>query len=93
VRITGELERGELSLRIRPLADPRDVDVVTRLVSRGILAFFSASIGLVGVLLLGIGGGEEILGTHLNALLGYAGLIAATALGLRVPVAITRDAG
>jgi ubiquinone biosynthesis protein len=92
-RITGALERGELSLRIRPLADRCDVAFITSIVNRLILAFFSASIGLVGVFLLRVGGGVDIFGTQLNVLLGYGGLVAATALGLRVIVAITRDAG
>jgi ubiquinone biosynthesis protein len=92
-RITGAFERGELSLRIRPFADPRDVAFITTLVNRLILAFFSASIGLVAVFLLRVGGGADMFGTQLNVLLGYGGLVAATALGLRVIVAITSDAG
>jgi ubiquinone biosynthesis protein len=92
-RITGGLERGELSLRISPFADPRDVAFITTIVNRLVLAFFSASIGLVAVFLLRVGGGADVFGTDLNALLGYGGLVAATALGLRVIVAVTRDAG
>jgi ubiquinone biosynthesis protein len=92
-RISGAFERGELSLRIRPFADPRDAELVTRLTNRLILAFFSASIGLVAVFLLRLGGGPEMFGTHLDVLLGYGGLVAATVLGLRVLVAVTRDAG
>jgi ubiquinone biosynthesis protein len=92
-RISAALERGELSLRIRPFADPRDAELVTRLTNRLILAFFSASIGLVAVFLLRLGGGPEMFGTRLDVLLGYGGLVAATVLGLRVIVAVTRDAG
>jgi ubiquinone biosynthesis protein len=92
-RISGAFERGELSLRIRPFADPHDAELVTRLTNRLILAFFSASIGLVAVFLLRIGGGPEMFGTHLDLLLGYGGLVAATVLGLRVIVAATTDAG
>ena len=55
------------------------------------LAFFSASVGLVSVLLLNVGGGPLVFGTRLDLLLGYGGLIAATVLGLRVLVAVTRD--
>jgi hypothetical protein len=57
-----------------------------------ILAFFSASIGLVAVFLLRVEGGPQMFGTRLNVLLGYGGLAAATVLGLRVIVAVTRDA-
>jgi ubiquinone biosynthesis protein len=92
-RISGALERGELSLRIRLFADPRDAELVTRLTNRLILGFFSASIGLVAVFLLRIGGGPEMFGTRLDVLLGYGGLVAATMLGLRVIVAVTRDVG
>lgn len=89
--ISGALERGELSLRIRPLADPRDAALVVGLANRLILAFFSASIGLVSVFLLRLGGGPLMFNTRLDAVLGYGGLIAATVLGLRVIVAVTRD--
>jgi ubiquinone biosynthesis protein len=92
-RISSALERGELSLRIRPFAHERDAQLVTRLTNRVILAFFSASIGLVAVFLLRLGGGPEMFDTNLDVLLGYGGLTAATALGLRVIVAVTHDTG
>ena len=90
-RISGALERGELTLRVRPLGHPRDARLVTRLTNRLILAFMSASIGVVSVLLLQLGRGPILFATHVDDLLGYAGLFAATILGLRVLVAITRD--
>jgi ubiquinone biosynthesis protein len=92
-RISGALERGEQSLRSRPFAGPRDAELVTRLTNRLILAFFNASIGLVAVFLLRLGGGPQMLGTRLDVLLGYGGLAAATVLGLRVIVAVTHDTG
>jgi ubiquinone biosynthesis protein len=92
-RISGALERGELTLRLRPFAHPRDAGLVTRLTNRLILAFISASIGVVSVFLLQLGRGPILFETHLDILLGYGGLIAATILGLRVLVAITRDSG
>jgi ubiquinone biosynthesis protein len=91
--ISGALERGELSLRIRPFAHQGDAQLVTRLTNRLILAFFSASIGLVAVFLLLLGGGPEMFSTNLDVLLGYGGLVAATVLGLRVIVAVTHDTG
>jgi predicted unusual protein kinase regulating ubiquinone biosynthesis (AarF/ABC1/UbiB family) len=39
------------------------------------------------------GGGPQLFGTQLDVLLGYGGLIAATMLGLRVIVAVSRDPG
>jgi ubiquinone biosynthesis protein len=92
-RISRALERGDFSLRLRTLADPRDVAVIGRFVNRLVLAFVSASIGLVSVLLLGVGGGPVVFGMRLDLLLGYLGLAGATALGLRVIVAVTRDGG
>lgn len=92
-RISGALERGEVTLRRRPFAHPRDAGLLVRLANRLILGFLSAAIGLVSVLLLQIGRGPIVFGTRLDLLPGYAGLIAATILGLRVLVAITRDGG
>jgi ubiquinone biosynthesis protein len=83
--------RGELTLRVRLFADRRDVEHVERLTDRLLLAFFSASVGLVSVLLLALPAGSvEIDGTRINQVFGYAGLTAATILGLRVLAAIGR---
>jgi ubiquinone biosynthesis protein len=84
-------ERGELTLRVRPFADDRDVRHLERLTDRFILAFFSASVGLVSVLLLALPAKTiTIHGTGLSQLIGYAGLTAATLLGLRVVATIGR---
>jgi ubiquinone biosynthesis protein len=80
-------------VRLRALAHPQDVAVIGRYVNRLVLAFVSASVGLVSVLLLGVGGGPHVLGTRLDLLLGYLGLASATVLGLRVIAAVTRDGG
>ena len=84
-------ERGELTLRVRLFADDRDVKHVERLTDRLILAFFSASVGLVSVLLLTLPARTiTIHGTDLGQVIGYAGLTAATLLGLRVLAAVGR---
>jgi ubiquinone biosynthesis protein len=84
-------ERGELTLRIRLFADRRDAQHIERLTDRFILAFFSASIGLVSVLLLALPARAITLGgTNVSQAIGYAGLTAATLLGLRVLAAIGR---
>jgi ubiquinone biosynthesis protein len=84
-------ERGEFTLRVRLFADDRDVRLLERLTDRFILAFFSASVGLVSVLLLALPA-QAITpgGTNVNQAIGYAGLTAATLLGLRVLAAIGR---
>jgi ubiquinone biosynthesis protein len=84
-------ERGGLTLRVRLFADERDVRHVERLTDRMILAFFSASVGLVSVLLLAVPAKAATLdGTNIDQVLGYAGLAAATLLGLRVVAAVGR---
>lgn len=89
-RLAGAAERGQLTLRLR--ADASDVTVITRLADRLILALLSASLGLVSALLLLARGGPTIAnGTSLLDLIAYFGLAAATILGLRVTVAVSRD--
>jgi len=84
-------ERGELTLRVRLFADDRDAKHVERLTDRFILAFISASIGLVSALLLALPARAITLnGTNVSQAIGYAGLTAATLLGLRVLAAIGR---
>jgi ubiquinone biosynthesis protein len=84
-------ERGELTLRVRLFADERDVRHVERLTDRMILAFLSASVGLVSVLLLAVPAKAATLDdTNIDQALGYAGLAAATLLGLRVVAAVGR---
>jgi ubiquinone biosynthesis protein len=84
-------ERGELTLRVRLFADGRDARHIERLTDRFILAFISASIGLVSVLLLALPARAiTVRGTNVSQAIGYAGLTAATLLGLRVLAAIGR---
>ena len=91
-RLGESAERGELTLRVRLFADQRDVDTVTRIANRVILAFFSGSVGLVSVLLVRTPSGPIVLGqTTVYELIGYLGLTAATILGLRILVAVSRD--
>jgi ubiquinone biosynthesis protein len=84
-------ERGELTLRVRLFADRRDARHIERLTDQFILAFISASIGLVSVLLLALPARAITLnGTNISQVIGYAGLTVATLLGLRVLAAIGR---
>jgi ubiquinone biosynthesis protein len=85
-------ERGELTLRVRLFADQRDADHIDRLTNRLVLAFVSASVGLVSVLLLTVSTHSITIDrTPLNEVIGYAGLTAATILGLRVLAAVGRQ--
>lgn len=91
-RITAEMERGEWGVNVRLLADDRDVRFVTQLVGRCLLAFLSGAIGIVSALLLAVDSGPTIASqlTLIQAI-GYAGLAAATLIGIRVLVGVSRD--
>ncbi len=91
-RLGRQAERGELTLRVRLFGDQRDVEHVDRVIDRALLAFFSGSIGLISVLLLALASAApRVDGAPLNQVLGYAGLTAATVLGLRVLATINRS--
>jgi ubiquinone biosynthesis protein len=89
--LTRQAEHGELTLRVRLLGDTRDVGYLDRLADRALLAFLSASIGIVSAILLAQPpGAVEIDGTRLNEVLGYGGLTASTVLGLRALSTLAR---
>lgn len=91
-RIAAAMERNELGYNIRLLAHDDDRRLLQRLFARAVVAFLSAAIGLISALLLGINNGILIAkGVTLSHALGYAGLIVATVLGMRVLVAVSRD--
>jgi ubiquinone biosynthesis protein len=91
-RITAALERGQLSANVRLLSDDRDVRVVSRLLSRGVLAFLGVGLSMSSVLLLGLHGGPALASTlTVYQLFGYCGLFASAVLILRVIVAIARE--
>lgn len=91
-RITAALERGQLAANVRVLADERDVRVLSRLVSRGVLAFLGVGLSIPSVLLLGLHGGPALASTlTVYQLFGYFGLFASAVLILRVIVAIARE--
>jgi hypothetical protein len=72
-------------------ADGQDARHIERLTDQFILAFISASIGLVSVLLLALPARAITLnGANISQAIGYAGLTVATLLGLRVLAAIGR---
>jgi ubiquinone biosynthesis protein len=91
-RITAAMERGTLSANVRLFADERDARLVSRLVSRAVLAFQGAAIGLMAVLLLGLRGGPRLSTTlSVYELFGYCALFVSVVLMLRVLVAIARE--
>lgn len=91
-RLVSTAQRDGLRARVSLFADERDVQVVTRLVNRVILAFAGGAVGLVSVLLIGTTGGPSFVGeTSLFRFFGYFGLFCSTVLLMRVLVAVLRD--
>lgn len=83
-RLTAALERGELTVRVRVLADASDRRFVRSMIHRVVTAFLGATIGLMAVLLLDAGGGPEVSsGLSLFHLLGYNLLLVSVVLVLR----------
>jgi ubiquinone biosynthesis protein len=90
-RITDAVEHGRLSVNVRLLADNRDRHYVTGLVHQVLLTAIGGASGLIAVLLLGLRGGPRLTPSiELFAVLGYALLIVAVILVLRVLVVIFR---
>ncbi len=90
-RLATLAERGELRTQVSLLGDPRDVEVVTVLVNRSVLALLATGLGGVSAALLAIEGGPA-LNPSLSMLdtLGYAGLAAGAVLLMRVVLATLR---
>jgi ubiquinone biosynthesis protein len=90
-RIADTVEHGRLSVQVRLLADHRDRQVVTGLLHQALLTVLGAAAGLMAVLLLGTTGGPQVTDRiPLFALMGYALLVVAVVLVLRVLVIIFR---
>jgi ubiquinone biosynthesis protein len=91
-RVASLVERGDLRARVSLFADEADVQVLTRLVNRVVLAALGGVVGVLSVVLLGTDGGPPFTGdTSLFQFFGYFGLFCATTLILRVIVAIMHD--
>lgn len=87
-RLTSALERGELTVRVRVLADAGDRQFVRSMVQRVLTAFLGAAAGLMAVLLLHASGGPEVTSSlTLFHLLGYNLLLISVVLGLRALIA------
>jgi ubiquinone biosynthesis protein len=81
-----------LSAGVRPFADDRDRQVVTRLVHQSLLTVLAAATGIIAAILLGTGGGPQVAADlSLYALLGYVLLILSGALTLRVLTSVLRS--
>jgi len=71
------------------LAVDHDVDTITTLVNRAVLALLAASLGIGSVLLLRSGAdGREVT---VDEVLGYIGLAVSAVLTLRIVAGVVRD--
>jgi ubiquinone biosynthesis protein len=91
-RIATGLQRGTVSVHARPLADPRDVQLVTELVDRVVLAVLATGTAIASVLLLATPGGLQVAkGLSAYRLVGTIGLFAAIIIGMRAIITGNRD--
>jgi len=91
-RIGAALEEGRLTVSVRLLADPSDRQYLAGLVHRVLLAFLSASAGIMGVLMVGLRGGP-VLSPHVSlySFFGYCLLVIAAIMALRVLARVFRS--
>jgi len=96
-RITTSLERGTLTTHVRLFADDRDAHFIRAMVSRAVLAFLGATLGIMSVLLLRSRSGPILIpaatgsGTTILQAFGYLGLFFSLVLILRVIITIIRE--
>jgi ubiquinone biosynthesis protein len=91
-RIATLISRGDLRANVSLFSNREDVNVVTGLVNRSVLALTGSTVGIVSAILLGISGGPDLTSTMtLLDLFGYIGLTAGAVLILRVVLATIRD--
>jgi ubiquinone biosynthesis protein len=91
-RIATLAERGDLRLRVSLLSTAADVQAVTKLVNRLVLAGLGIGLAMAAVVLVGTAGGPHLeSGLGLYALFGYVGLFVSMIFVFRVAVAVMRD--
>ena len=97
-RITTAVEQGTLTTSTRLFADDRDKSFIRAMVSRAVLAFLGATLGIMSVLLLGIHTGPVLIpaaaghgGTTIFQTFGYLGLFFSLILSMRVISTIIRE--
>jgi ubiquinone biosynthesis protein len=97
-RLTTSLEQGTLTVSTRIFADDRDTRFIRAMVSRAVLAFLGATIGIMSVFLLNIREGPVLIPgaaagirTTIFQAFGYLGLFFSLVLILRVIITIIRE--
>jgi ubiquinone biosynthesis protein len=93
-RIAAALEEGRLNVNVRPLADERDRQIVGGMLHEVILAMLACTAGIMAALLIGQDGGPAVTDTvSMYQFIGYALLVAAMILALRVLAIVFRRSG
>jgi ubiquinone biosynthesis protein len=91
-RIATLAERGDLRLRVSLFSTESDMQAMTRLVNRVILAGLGVGIAIVALGLLRTSGGPDLAnGLRLYPSLAYLGFLASMVFVVRVTVAVMRD--
>lgn len=91
-RIAGQIEKGNLSVRVSMFSNPADLRALSGLLNRFVLAFIGASLGVVSVMLLQLDSGILITDNfRLFDILGVGGLFAGVILIMRVVVEVLRE--
>jgi ubiquinone biosynthesis protein len=90
-RIATALEEGRLNINMRTLADARERDTIGTMLHDTLVTILACTAGIMGVVLLGKPGGPRITeSVNMFEFLGYALLVAAMILAMRVLVLIFR---
>lgn len=91
-RITGQLARGEMGVRVSLFATDADTAWLGSVVNRALLAFLGAVLGIVSVMLFQTQGGPSLTDNiSLFQLLGYIGLFGGAVLVMRVILEVLRE--
>ncbi len=93
-RIAAALEEGRLNVNVRPLGNERDRDIVGGMLHDVILAMLACTAGIMAALLIGQEGGPNVTqSVSMYQFIGYALLVAAMILALRVLAIVFRRNG
>ena len=92
-RITSALEDGRLNVNVRPLANRQDQRVMRGMLHEALLTVLASTAGLMAVIMIGQDGGPTMTdAVSMFQFLGYALLVLAFILAMRVLVLIFRPA-
>ena len=90
-KLTEQMEAGRMNVNVRTLGDSDEQQAVNSLLNRFLSALIACTAGIIAAVMLGESGGPSVTDSvSLYQLIGYAFLIAALILSLRVLVGVFR---